>query len=188
MRRWLVDLHLYLGLFSLPYVVIFGVSSILWNHDVQREREVVRFERMIAAPASGTAAERALAAKQALGLRGLVPDRYVRESADGALQFRVVYPARIHTIELDTSGRARITETYQGFAEVIRALHGFHGGNVSAWGYSWMLFTDFSVGAFAFFIVTGVWLAWLRVKARAPLMATGALATIATCALAAWIW
>jgi len=188
MRRWLVDLHLYLGLISLPYVVLFGVSSILWNHDVRGTRTSEVWERVVAAPHDGKPRDRAVAVRDALGLHGLVHERDVRQAPDGGLRFRVTYPARRATVEVDATGHARVNETYYGFAEVIRALHGFHGWDVSAWGYSWMLFTDLSVGAFAFFIVTGVWLAWLRVNARAPLLGTGALAAVVTGALAAWIW
>jgi hypothetical protein len=188
MRRWLVDLHLYLGLFSLPYVVLFGVSSILLNHDFRSEARVVRWERTISVPRAGAPLERARAVRDALGLHGLVHERQVRQAEGGALRFRIIYPARRTEVEVDRSGRARVAERYFGLAAVIRALHGFHGWDVSAWGYSWMVFTDFSLAAFAFFTVTGVWLAWLRVKARAPLMATGALATLVTGVLAAAIW
>jgi hypothetical protein len=188
MRRWLVDLHLYLGLFSLPYVLLFGVSSILLNHDIRSEPRVSHWERTIAPPAAGTPVERAQAAAAALGLKGLALRPSARESAGGVLTFRVTHAARVHRVEVDPAGRARVAETYQGVAGVIRALHGFHGWNVSTWGYSWALFTDFSVGAFAFFIVTGIWLAWLRVNARAPLLASGALAAAGTCALISAIW
>jgi hypothetical protein len=187
MRRWLLDLHLYLGLLCLPYVVVFGVSSILLNHGVRSEAQT-RWQRTIAVPPEGKGFARAEAARDALELWGGVLAHTVREGDDGALRFKLIRPGRAYQIVVAADGEASVVETNTGVLGVVSALHAYHDARSSFWGFTWALYTELAVAALLFAIASGTWLVWPRASGRALELAAGLAGALATAALAVAIW
>ena len=187
MRRWLLDLHLYLGLLCLPYIVVFGVSSILLNHGVRNEA-TTQWQREIAAPKAPHDKARAAATLAALGLSGSVLAHTVKRDDAGALQFKAIRPGRSYQVELRTSGAARVRESSGGVLGALRDLHGLHDTQSSRWSLSWALYTELATAALLFSIASGAYLIWPRRGERAFGLGAGALGLAAAALLAAVIW
>jgi hypothetical protein len=187
MRRWLLDLHLYLGLLCLPYVVVFGVSSILLNHGI--EREARRAWSTQIAPLVGVAPEQqAEAARGALGLSGHVLPHTLKPGDDGSLAFRLIRPGRSYDVAVSAGGEARVRERDGGPLGVVSALHGFSVARGALFERSWSLYTELATAALLFSIASGLGLFLPRPNGRALGLGAGVLGTLAAAALAAAIW
>ncbi len=187
MRRWLLDLHLYLGLLCLPYLVVFGVSSILLNHGLHSETHS-NWQREIAQPAAGSPGEQAAAVRDALGLSGSVLAHTVKRDAAGTLRFKAIRPGRSYQVELAASGLARVQEANGGVTGMLRDLHGLHDTQSSRWSLSWALYTELATAVLLFSIASGVILIWPRRRERALGFGAGALGLAGVLALAVAIW
>ena len=186
MRRWLIDLHLYLGLLCLPYLVVFGVSSIALNHDLGRATRSEWSARVAPAHADQDASA-ARAALAELGLSAGVLEHTLEREASGALRFEALRLGRSYQVAIDAAGAARVRELNGGVVGIVRGLHGRHDTS-SAWGFSWALYTELATAVLLFSIVSGIVLVWPRAGERALGYGACALGLIATAALAAAIW
>lgn len=188
MRRWLLDLHLYLGLVCLPYTVLLGVSSLLLNHDVERSASS-HWEQPVTAALAGDDASQATALRDALGLRGDVLAHTLARTADGTLRFQVMGPGREHKIALGADGVARVDETDHGVIGVLRGLHGRRGlAGAEAWGASWGLYTDLTTFSLLFAIGTGLVLFWPRRAERWLGAGAAGLGMVVAALLAGGMW
>jgi hypothetical protein len=187
MRRWLLDLHLYLGLLCLPYVVVFGISSILLNHRVERVTQSEWSER-IAPLAEAPAARQAEAAIAALGLRASALGHTLKHDAAGALSFRAIRTGRSYQVTVGADGAARVVERHGGVLGAINGLHGMHDREPSWWHFGWSLYTELATGVLLFAIASGVLLVLPRPSGRALALGAGALGSVALAALGAAIW
>ena len=187
MRRWLFDLHLVLGLLCLPYLVVFGVSSILLNHDV-RNQTTTEWQRVIAAPSAESDTARAATTLDALALTGSVLARTVKRDGAGGLHFKAIRPGRSYQVALLASGQARVRESSGGVIGISRALHGLHDTQSSRWSLSWALYTELATAVILFSIASGVVLIWPRRGERAFGLGAGALGLAAVALMAVAIW
>jgi hypothetical protein len=187
MRRWLLDLHLYLGLLCLPYVVVFGVSSILLNHDIRREASA-RWSAQLAPLAEAPPAQQASAAQRALGLTGNVLPHTVKASESGSLEFKLIRPGRSYQVAVAADGEASVLETSGGVLGIVRDLHGLSDIKSSRWSFGWAVFTELASAVLLFSIVSGALLVLPRPSERALSLSAGALGLAAVVALAAAIW
>lgn len=188
MRRWLLDLHLYLGLACLPYSIVFGVSSLLLNHEIERS-ERSHWEQRVASPLPATDDyARANALRDALDLRGGVLAHTVRRGAGGELEFKLIAPGRVYEFALGADDVARVDETDGGVIGVVRELHGRGGLEASAWGPSWALYTELTTFALMFAIGSGLWLFWPRRGKRWLGVGATALGLAAVAFAAVGIW
>ena len=188
LAKGLLDLHLYLGLLSAPYLVVYGVSAIAFNHGWEgTPGKTTSWEAAVAdIPASADDASRADALRGMLGLEGRIPPRSVKGLDDG-LRFDVLRPGRSFRVHLAQGERwAHVEETHTGLLDVLRGIHGSWGIEGSTLGTVWRVYTEYSVWALVFSVVSGVllwsqrgdWLGW------AFLIAGGAAFT----ALSAAVW
>ena len=187
MRRWLLDLHLYLGMLCLPYLVIFGISSILLNHDIQRETKT-EWSAQIAPLAEAAAGEQAVAALLALDLSGSVLAHTVKREETGELAFRAIRPGRSYQVAVSGNGGAVVVEADSGVLGVIRDLHGMHDTQGSLFSLSWALYTELVTAVLLFSIASGVLLILPRPRGRVLGLGAGALGLVGCVALAAAIW
>lgn len=164
MRRWIRDLHLYLGLLCIPYVVVFSLSSILLTHRVQLA-STTDWQREIAPPTALDDRARAAEALAALGLTGRLEVSRENRDATAPLRFRASRPSRRYQIELHPGGLARVRETSWGLLGIIRELHGPYGRKGSLWSLSWTLYTELTTAMLLFAVASGVWMA---LPLRAP--------------------
>jgi hypothetical protein len=182
LRKLLLNLHTYGGLLCFGYLIVFGVSSLNFNHPFAFTRAMskpVTWERRIELPdlpriTPQMTAEQRVAAKaqanhavrRALGLFG--HQRPWRESGwdeKDASHYHasLVRPGVGYEVDVHLDRKlAVVTETRTSAWEVMRGLHGFHGempgsALVSAWGW----YTELCTFVVIFAGASGVYL-WTR--------------------------
>jgi hypothetical protein len=187
MRRWLLDIHLYLGLFCLPYVVVFGVSSLLMNHDVARTSRS-EWTAQIAPLAPGELGAQAAAALDALDLvANALPHTLARGEA-GELAFRAIRPGRTYQVAVDAAGVVTVSERNEGVLGVLRGLHGASDPRLSLWSFGWAVYTELTTAMLVFSLASGLYLFVPRPSGRALGLGLGALGVAVCGAAAAVIW
>lgn len=180
LRRWLVRIHLLLGLAVAPYLLIYGVSTWLLNRDGVPETGPVRTrEAAIDVPLGEDPVAGAEAVRAALGLAGHLPPWRVETHGEGALSFAVNRPGRLYEVHYaPASGRARVEARSTGLVGVVKGLHGLNVLPGSRWARSWALYTELSVVGLAVLVASGLWLdarRWRRrSRAALGLVAAGA--------------
>lgn len=188
-KRRLLDLHLYVGLLCAPYVVIYGLSAIAFNHEItgggrESDRQVPLH---VTLPAKDPAAAEAV--RQALGLVGWIPTPRIQRRGPERIVMLVGRPGSELRVDADAgAGVARIHERRFGVVGVLRGLHGLKELAGTRWGRSWGIYTELSAWGILFSVLSGTWLCLPRRGAR--LLAGGllALGSVAAVALAAAVW
>ena len=169
MKKIVLDIHIYLSLFCAGYLVIYGLSSIAFNHDIHSSATQVEWQRQIAVPEAATDQALAEALRDALDLSGWVPSWRLRRAGQDILVFAVKRPGKSYRLRLDqTTGKIQITETRHGLWGIVKGLHGLTELPNSPWGASWGLYTEISVWALIFAVLSGFYFWWLRPAARLP--------------------
>ena len=167
MKKILLDIHIYLSLFCAGYLVIYGLSSIAFNHNICSSATQVEWQRQITVPEAATTQALAEALRDALDLSGWVPSWRLRRAGQDILVFAVKRPGKSYRLRLDqTTGKIQITETRHGLWGIVKGLHGLTELPNSPWGASWGLYTEISVWALIFAVLSGFYFWWLRPAAR----------------------
>ncbi len=177
--RWLRDLHLYLGLFISPFILIFAASVFYLNHGklivgTEPRAETYRnlqipdgFDRL-----KGTeAVARARTILPQVGVAGEIGFlRYV--SKDRHLVFPVSKAGSEATVDVDLDARsATVKRRSMGLWESIAYLHKMPGPhNIAIRGnwigiQTWRVFADVTIYLLLFISSSGVYL-WWAVKAE----------------------
>lgn len=168
MKKLLLDIHIYSSLLCASYLVIYGVSTISFNHRFQPATTSSQWQRAIEVP-TGTEDDRQLAeaVRDRLGLSGwLVYWRMYRDSAT-QLRFEIQRPTRTYIIQLDqATGRVEVEEKNSGIWGAIRGLHGMTGMPNSTWASTWGIYTELSTLALFFAALSGVYFWWGRAAER----------------------
>jgi hypothetical protein len=187
MRRWLLDLHLYLGLLCLPYVVVFGVSSILMNHRIQFTTKSEWQARVapLGAEAPEVEADRVW---HALDRSGKVKRSTVKLGGEAELRFEANRPGRRYQVVASSGGRVSVVETHRGVVGMLKMLHGFYDTRASLWFLGWTVYTELTTVALVGSILSGAILALQRASSRSLALWTGGLGVAAAGALVAGIW
>ena len=130
MRSLLLNLHLYTGLLCSSYLVIFGVSSLNYNHHFgDKGEEKVEWERTISLPELADKQALAAAVRDSLDLIGW-PHRWTVRWSDDVrerLVFRMGRPGKLYDLRVSVNGansRVVAVETRTGFWAVVNQLHG----------------------------------------------------------------
>ena len=171
MRKWVLRLHLYLGLLCSGYLVVFGVSSLNFNHPLEFTeplKETVTWERSVPLPPqqSDDAAE-SQAVCDALGLMGWTLPWETRREASGDLRFGLARPGKHYTIHvLRGDGKVRVQERSEGHWTVIRHIHGNKGVPRSRLMTVWGWYTEFCTFFVLFAAASGIYLFATRKKDR----------------------
>jgi hypothetical protein len=179
LRKLLLNLHIYSGLLCFGYLIVFGVSSLNFNHALAFTRarsEPVTWERQIAIDdlprltpqmtgeqRVAAKAEANHAVRRALGLFG--HQRPWRESwwderDANHYHASLVRPGVEYEVDVHLDRKlAIVRETRTGAWEVAARLHGFHGNMpgsplVGTWGW----YTEFCTFAVLFAGASGVYL------------------------------
>jgi hypothetical protein len=169
-RRLWLDLHIYTGLACAGYLVLYGVSSILLNHPTWFEPPTPatrEWQASVPLTDARSKLQRAEAMRDALGLEGNVPNRRVRETERGGLEFLIWRPGARYEIEVDSAGQAHVFELRASAASVIKNLHGVPGYPGSIFGWGWNAYTHFSLFALPFLAASGALLWWSSPLGRA---------------------
>jgi hypothetical protein len=192
-RRWLLNLHLYGGLVTCWYLVIFGVSSLHFNHRglIPESRGArVRWERALELPEEADNLKLAEAVRDRLGLFGWPLPWNLKREGNGNLRFEMARPGKQYWIEVDrAAGRVRVEEERRGLASVLHFLHGSTEGVPGAPGLrAWGIYTEITTGLVLFFAGSGVYLWWRRAAARRLAGAILVTSLAVSLALMAWVY
>jgi hypothetical protein len=83
------------------------------------------------------------------------------------LQFRLDRPGKTYRLILHQStGVVQVTETRTGVLSVILSLHGLTGIPNSAWANTWGLYSEISIWAVIFTVISGIYFWWGRAGER----------------------
>ncbi|MEP7000304.1 MAG: PepSY-associated TM helix domain-containing protein [bacterium] len=175
--RWTRDLHLYLGLFVSPFVLVYAVSAIQFNHTLMpwggvSNAEVAREERVVRVVVSDSknSLEIARQVRQQIDVRGEIG--YVRRKAGSReVRFPIETPGHVTTVDVDLSaGTATIQQRSTGVWDGLTYLHkmpGPHNATVRGnwlvtrfWGWT----ADVAVYLILFLTASGVYL-WTVLRA-----------------------
>jgi hypothetical protein len=188
---WMRDLHLYVGLFLSPFLLLFAVSAIFYNHAwvpaAGAPAEPQTTTHSIQPPAEGDDLAVARQLLDQLGITGEI--HYVRrEPARRRLAMAVEHPGAKYEVRVDLRVEsATVTRTDAGLAQRTLYLHrmpGPHNASVRGnwlptrlWGY----LADATVYLLLATTLTGIYL-WLLIRAERKrgllLLAAGAVSFI----------
>jgi hypothetical protein len=173
MRNWLLRLHLYLGLLCSGYLIVFGISSLNFNHPFAFTRpgqEKAAWERSLLLPALRTNDNNAEseAVRDALGLAGwTIPWETYRDNGTGDLHFGVARPGKHYTIHVRRSaGSVHVEERREGYWTVVREMHGNKGVPGSHLMTIWGAYTELCTFVVLFAAASGICLFATRRKDR----------------------
>ena len=168
----LIRIHLYCGLFTVFYLIAFGFSSIVLNHNLKLENADVTHvwsSDIAIGDIDKELDNRELAeyARNELGLMGWTPFwLFKRDSI--SFQFSITHPGRNYRVNLDlVSGKTVVEEVPKGFLAVLNSLHFLNGqvpnapGLIKSWAaYQWLALLTMLVSLFL-----GLWL-WIKHQYR----------------------
>jgi hypothetical protein len=168
-------LHLYLGLFISPYLLVFALSTIAINHnwklkDDENER-AQRFVRQINFPSGAGNLEQAKDILRQLGMSGEIG--YINHlPREGRLAFPVMKPGMEIQVDFDLRTNATTIEQHgTNFWKKLVYLHkspGPHNANIRGnWIYTrwWRVLVDSVVYVLLFLTAGGIYL-WAVIKAE----------------------
>ena len=165
MRKILSKIHTRLGLFCAPLLVLFGLTSLQFNHNfsfINAGESKVSWEEAIVVADSPDDNQLAVRIRQALGLKGLAYYWAAKRGEDGSFTFPLKHPGKSYLIRVDAGRRqARVEETRFGALNVLCEMHGGRpiDGSIVSW--FWMAYTDISVAFVVFAGASGLYF-WSR--------------------------
>ena len=175
-KNYLLQFHIYLGLFCTPYLLIFALSSLSFNHvSLKEEFTPVKSEKLAITLNKGsfdTPRELGEALRDSLQLMGWFIPWESRIDSSGFLvnvrnlgrDFRMTGTWGIPEIEF-TANSTR-------FISLLKGLHGLHEEIPGApwWINGWWLYQDLTVYSLLFWALRGIYLWWVsktRLKSSA---------------------
>lgn len=177
--RWTRDLHLYVGLFISPFVLLFAASVFFLNHSKVAIDQLTSVEtiRDVQVPAGiellrgREAVDRAREMLPQLQVTGEIGfTRVVAKTRH--FVFPVSRPGSDTTVDLDIDGRsAVVSRRSTGLLEALAYLHKMPGPHNVAlrgnwiWVQVWRWFADATVYFTLFVSITGLYL-WFAIKAE----------------------
>ena len=168
--RTVRSLHLYLGLFLSPFLLVFAVSTLVLNHRLipSPEDSSTTIQLQLDDALEPPAQARAVVAQ--LGLVGELRGAR-RVPATGDLRFAVTRPGEAVRVKVTSGGEATLDIARRGLMGAMIDLH-FNPGphrprGQTNWLYSklWNLLTDATVYGVLFLTLSGVYL-WTALRAE----------------------
>ena len=164
-KSTLIKLHVYCGLFTAFYILAFGVSSIILNHQMEVDNTDVTktWQGEVSVTASMSQQEMAEDFRNQLDLMGWVPPwRYQKDSTH--FQFETTHLAKTCAIKVNLlSGATEVKEMPKGFWAVFHGLHFFNGSipNAPFFLKTWMVYQWLGLFVLFLSLILGIWL-WLK--------------------------
>ncbi len=125
MRKLILDIHIYSSLLCTGYLLIYGLSTLSFNHYHEPEETLTEWTRNVETlPALGNE-ELAASVREQLGLIGYIPPWRIQRKSAEEIRFEVDRPARAYRIHLH-GGAAHVAETCRGLWGALRGLHGLN--------------------------------------------------------------
>ena len=171
------QLHIYLGLFCLPYLLIFSLSSLNFNHHFLSDQPL---------PASPSTTHRlsldlnqdleqiANQVKDELDLFGwFLPGDSSKDTM--SIYLEITQPGKKYEIMIEQDGQTTVSTQPQSTAHLFKLLH-FLGEDIPDapwWINSWKQYQNLTVYAMLFWVVSGIYM-WLT-KRKRPVIESWAL-------------
>jgi hypothetical protein len=188
MRSIFRQIHLYGGLFCSPYLLVFGLSSIDFNHRfsvLSGNAEVRRSQRTVVGPVFNEPVVGALTkdvrearrkdyagnVRDQLGLFGHVLPWETWIEDDGEFRTVIHRPGREYEIRVNR-GVATVKETRNSGFRALLGLHGFEGLPKAPFVSTWKWYTELTVWFVLFMVGSGVFLWTFRKNERRVGLAT----------------
>lgn len=171
---WMRQLHLYIGLFISPFILVFAVSTILFNHTWMpwggaSEGTEEKTTASVEIPAALEGVEQAKEILRQVGVSGEI--QYLRHQ-DGYLIIPVVKPGQRIIVEVELEQQmARVVRRHTGVWDAVLYLHkspGPHNVKIRGnWFFTrlWGFLADTMVYMLLFVSASGVYL-WTVIKAE----------------------
>ncbi len=177
------DLHLYVGLFVSPFIVLYAAGAVLFNHGwmLQSEAAPESYTAAVILPEETDSIQLAKAVLRQIGVRGEIGN-VRRDVRANRVIIPVDQPGQTTRIVVDVAaGVATVERQDRGLRHALTYLHLMPGQHLVAirgnWVFMrlWRWMTDATVYLILFSTVSGIYL-WLLVRAdrRAGLVALGA--------------
>ena len=161
----LIKIHLYCGLFTVFYLLVFGMSSIVLNHKIQLDKSEISDEwsSLVKVNKKFSDTELAESVRDQLDIMGWTPYwRFKRN--DTSFKFVISHFGRNYHLDLllDT-GDVQVSEAPMGFLSIINGLHFFNGNvpNAPLLLRSWAAYQWLTLITILISLVVGLWL-WLK--------------------------
>ena len=162
--------HVYAGLFSIIFVIFFGVSGFVLNHrwkigDWFSTRVEATQDITVSIPATGTDLEKARNILKQLNLDGEI-HRITSEPLKQSFSFDLQRPGQFAGVKLNSeSGKGTVKTTDFNAWSIVHIMHTFsgHGDKNWKWANIWKFFSDLSAVALVVLSVSG-FIMWLRMK------------------------
>ncbi len=120
-------MHLYGGLLCSGYLVVYGISSLLFAHPIERlerDRAAREWTDTVSAIASReNPGEVARRVARELGLDGRVTPEVPKWTDAATLDFKVTRPGHEYAVKASESGVVTVSGTTRGPASVLKGLH-----------------------------------------------------------------
>jgi hypothetical protein len=168
MRSFLLKVHIYAGLLCSSYLLIFGISSLNYNHNFGKPGdEKVTWERSMELVNMEDNMALSEIVRDKLGLIGWSLPWDTRRDDRGNLHFGLSRPGKYYLIHvlLDES-RVRVEETRRGFWAVVNSLHALMGVPSSRFMTLWGAYTELCTWVVLFSAASGIYLWTQRQKER----------------------
>ena len=173
LHRWTRDAHSVLGLFISPFLLVFAVSTLLFNHTWKPWESRAEAEKSgplsVEIPEELEGIDQAQAIMRQVGVSGEIRNIFRPE---GRLLIPGMTPGRNTVINVDLiTGMAEVEQRKTGFWDVLFYLHkspGPHNANIRGnWVFTrmWTWLMDTVVYAILLISVSGIYL-WTVIKAE----------------------
>ena len=172
MHRLLRNTHLFLGLFSCAYLLMYGISAAQMGHRSWFKLQPTVTESRMTVPAEIVSNPRlvALELMNRNGLRGELRDLNVR---DGGYSFSIVRPGTIHDVQHKEPGVEMVVRTNTaGFMAMLNRIHHAAGLWHEYWVINmWGVFVAVVSVALILLALSGIYL-WFKIHAERRVGAT----------------
>lgn len=163
MRNKLIKWHLYAGLLCFPYFIIFGISSLNFNHHfsfMQPGKNSSHWQKQIDIPPYQNDQQFADAVRDSLSLMGWTPPWEIKKDSAG-FQFMITHPGKDYVVSaFNNQPIIKVEETPKGFWTVFNSLHGFNEEIPGAPAFinSWGIYSNVAVFVMLFSILSGIYI------------------------------
>jgi hypothetical protein len=165
MRKFILNVHLYGGLICAPYLLIFGFSSLHFNHHFSFVEPIPNSQTWEAPLHTQPMSENeklADAVRDDLGLMGWPLFWKMKRDSSGDLEFEMERPGKSYTIRTDfKQAKAYVVERHKGFWQVVNSLHGSGQLPNSRFVPLWGIYTEICTAFVLFAGVSGLYL-WVN--------------------------
>lgn len=160
-----IKLHVYGGLFTCWYLVAFGVSSLILNHnmDVNKDAIADSWTTQVTYDPADSNLDNATRIRDNLNLMGWIPTWQIRKDS-AYMDFKITHLGKTSDLHLAlATGILQVNERPKGMMAVLHGLHFFNGNipNAPFLLRTWMVYQWLALFVFLISLIIGIWL-WIR--------------------------